>query len=654
MPLRSFRPSIAALTAFSGVLAGLFGGGSSARSAPAIEAGELEAALRAELDDAVKEELRSELLEELKEDIKMELAEEAAFAEPPPEDAAFADDAWKWEDPAPLQRKPPFSIHGYFRFRYDYFDNLDLGLTHRTLEAPGPDGSRPAALAGPFAPGYAPPTPLCALNERANEACRGLEEVSSLGSANMRVRLAPELAVGDDMSVKVEVDVLDNLVLGSTPDGFPNNPVSPILAFSQTQISPSDGINAVFTDSIRVKRAWIEVGTLFGDLRVGRMADEFGLGLYAHPGRGLDDDFGDSVDRVEYAVTLFGHRIAPAFDWSASGPTSAFRFSPNGQPFDLDLRDDVDQFVLTLTRAGDAKTFETRRARDGIAWTYGTRQVFRSQELDQTPDGVPQDPPSTPTPDRPRSGSPPIRTRDARIYAYAYWFKLGFARLTLEGEYAGVLGSIGGVAVGGGETAPVEVDLNLNQHAVALTAEYRINPELTLRLLVLGASGDSASGWGALPLGPIGAAPSRWEGPQAGPGDRSITNFRVDPSFVVDMVFWRQLVGLVTDALVIRPSAQVDLVPGSSGFRVDLVYSRAWKASSTPSADSTDLGVEIDTRLFFNLDFGLRFWFEYGVFFPLAALDWEANVAVTGELTEPRRLEASVAHTFQALVGFEF
>ena len=655
-----------------GLFAGLSGGwGSVAAADTATVASDLEAALRQELNREVKDELTRELLQEIKDEVKVELQEEAAFAQPPAGDQAFSDDEWQWEDPEPLEKKPPFSIHGYFRFRYDFFDNLDLGLTHVRTDA---DGN--PVVTGPFAPGYAPPTPLCALNAQPGQACEGEEGVSSLGSANMRVRLAPELLVGEDMAVKVEVDVLDNLVLGSTPDGFPNNPVSPLLAFSQTQIPPSDGINAVFTDSIRVKRAWAEVGTLFGDLSFGRMADEFGMGLFAHAGRGVDHDFGDSVDRIEFAVTLLGHRIAPAFDWAATGPTSAIRFSPLGQPFDRDQRDDVQQYVLTLTRQDDAESFEARRAKHGYAFTYGTRQTLRMQDLDAAA-YVRLEDPELQSFGETTVGSDDVRLdnltdRDATVYAYSYWLKLAIDSLTVEAEYAGVIGSIETVDLRDNPDGSLSMvsDVELNQHAAALSAEYRLlSDSLTLRLLVLGASGDSARGWGALPLGPIRADSSFWEAPQAGPGDDSINNFRVDPSFVVDMILWRQLVGMVTDALVIRPGVQYELAPGV-GARIDVVYSRAWKAESTPSGSfttlgesSTDLGVELDTRLFFESDSGLRFWLEYGVLFPMAGLDREVVVqnsdsplfeGVDEDDRPIGRLDASVAHSLQVLIGLEF
>ena len=65
----------------------------------------------------------------------------------------------------------------------------------------------------------------------------------------MRFRLNPELHISDNLRVMAQIDLLDNLVLGSTPDGYAHQPsgaaraatarrrhgYAPIGAFSTTQ-----------------------------------------------------------------------------------------------------------------------------------------------------------------------------------------------------------------------------------------------------------------------------------------------------------------------------------------------------------------------------------------------------------------------------------
>lgn len=642
--------------------------------------GRVEENLEEEAERALKEELKEALREELKAEIKAELAAEAAVAGPVEEDS-WADEEWKWKEP----EKPEIDfleLHGYFRFRYDLFNNLDLGTYYYNTED--------MTAFGPFAQGFAPPVPLCNTDQRdrgfgspgepgfrapatscANDA--GLSK--TLGSANMRLRLEPTLNVHEDVRVKMQLDILDNLVLGSTPDGFPTNPISPLLGFSQTQVPPSDGVNAL-RDSIAVKRVWAEVMTPVGQLRVGRMPSQFGMGVLANAGNGLDNDFGDTNDRIMFITKVWDLYIVPAYDWALSGPTSAQRELPYGQPFDRDNRDDADQYILALAKRDSEEEIQKKLANDGLIWNFGTYHVGRFQALDAAsfyqagdPDGQAQ--------------AMDLLERDMQAWAYSFWFRIMYRDFSVEGEYAGIRGRIGNSAFSGPYGAS-DKELHINQHAGTLNLEYRLlQNALTLRLLVVAASGDSAAGWGIRPLLSQSNTPGDWDGTQAPAGDDDIDNFRIDPDFVVDMILWRQLVGMVTDAIVVRPGIQYNVTNGF-GARLDVVYSRAFFAESTPSASFTDLdldgqpdlgtpdanlGVEADLEIFFDSPEGFHAWLQYGIFVPLAGLDRRVPVEADaqGELIlvredeqdrgtpdNFRKLEASIAHTLQLILAVTF
>jgi uncharacterized protein (TIGR04551 family) len=629
--------------------------------------------LKAEL----KEELREELRLELKEDLGADKAAGGAAG-----GDAWAEEEWKWEEPV----KPELNfleMDGYFRFRYDLFNNLDLGTYYYNAQT--------RTESGPFA-GTSPPVPLCATDYPGDktytpqgstqsiqgEGCASRAGVgNTLGGANMRLRLEPTFNVYEDIKIKMQLDVLDNLVLGSTPDGFPQNPISPLLAFSQTQISPVAGLNAVWTDSIRVKRVWAEVMTPLGQLRVGRMPSQFGMGILANEGNGLDNDFGDTNDRIMFATKVGDFYIIPAFDWVASGVTSAQRQDPYGQPFDRDQRDDVDQYILAIVKRDKPEEIKQKLENDEYVLNYGTYQVGRFQALDAA-NFFGQD---KADPNQ-QAGPNELLERDVQLYAYSYWVKFLWRKLSIEAEYAGILGRIGNPALSGpyGATDPDFPDgLGISQHGATLNVQYKLLKDaLTIQLLVVAASGDSAPGWGIRPLlSGVGSA-GQWDGSQAPQGDRRITNFRFDPDFIVDMIFWRQLVGNVTDALVIRPGVQYNLTE-AFGARFDLVYSRAWFASSTPSGSFTEirnsegnddslgnpdnnLGLEGDFKIFYDSEDGFHAWFQYGMFIPFGGLDRQVQVETyypgatktlsTGE--QVARLDSSLAHTLQLFFGVSF
>ena len=667
--------------------------------ASAVEA--LKSRLKAEMKEELREEIRLELKDRLKAEIKAEMQGEVVL--PPPVDGGdtWAEEEWKWEEPV----KPELNFlefDGYFRFRYDLFNSLDLGTYYKNTDS----GRETGPFAQRYVPGQgneqgvwervqAPPVPACdtdvlpgdnladELQGDRGDAPRGCRERAgssdTLGGANMRLRLEPVLNVYEDVKIKMQIDVLDNLVLGSTPDGFPANPVSPLLAFSQTQIAPSDGINSIWTDSFRVKRAWAEIMTPLGQLRVGRMPGHFGLGAFMNEGRGIDSDFGDTVDRIMFATKIGDFYIAPSFDWAATGPTSAIRFSPYGQPFDRDQRDDVDQYGLAIVKKDDPEDAERRLAQDEYVVEFGTFQVGRFQPLEAATfinEGDPEE----------NANADELLERDMQMYMYSYWARLRYRKLTVEAEYSGILGAINDPRLFGAFEPDADEQVNsigLNQHGVTLKIDYKLLKDaLTLQLLVVGASGDGAPGWGVRPLMNTNGRRDVWDGAQIGPNDTDITNFRFDPDFIVDMILWRQLIGQITDALIVRPTIQYNFTQGI-GARVDAIYSRSWFAESTPSASfdlpadngeltglgeaNRNLGLEFNFKLFYDSVDGFHAWAQYGLLIPFAGLSRQVEVednsrlAALGDADSVRRgnqefglLSTEIAHSVQFLLGVSF
>jgi uncharacterized protein (TIGR04551 family) len=643
-----------------------------------IDAERLRREIREELKESLREEIKAELREELLGEIEDAQGAPLEPAVEPLEDDDWAEEGWKWEQPM----RPELNLlelDGYFRFRYDWFAELDLG-TYYNRGARTEDGFEELAQ-GPFVPGFAPPTPLCNTDVRFRgsgqpgdatfegaDSCFNREGDSNiLAGANVRFRLEPTLNVYEDIQIHAQIDILDNLVLGSTPDSD-LSVLSPLAVLSQSQVAPTVGQNVLWRDSIRVKRVWAEVMTPLGQLSFGRMPNHVGMGTTANDGNGLDQDFGDTVDRIQFATEIGDFMIAPAFDFTASGATSANTNLPRGQPFDRDEADDVYTYVLTAAKQDSPEVIARKLANDDTTLDFGTQLSFRNQNLD-----VPFEASGGP---EGQATTRQVIKRDAEIGRWIFWAELRWRDLTVSAEYSGLYGTIGDVSTSAGDdarrlfgsTEPRRVELN--QHGGALRGTYKLlNDALTIELLLLGASGDGAPGFGVFPLYEwpegTGYGPGAWDGTQARNGQ--ITNFRFDPDFIVDLIFWRQLVGLVTDAFVVRPSVQYDLT-NQLGGRLDVIYSRSWFGTSTPSGsfvDSTlggpdeNLGVEADVTLFYRSEQGFNAQLQYGVFFPMDGLDRLAEVeegrgeALVGT-TPVLRLDAQIAHTLQVLLGVTF
>ncbi len=111
--------------------------------------------------------------------------------------------------------------------------------------------------------------------------------------ARREARKPTTIHITPELRIHLQLDILDNLVLGSTPDFGPNRPDVPLVAFSGGQEPPRAGVNG-FRDAIAVKEAYGEWRSPLGLLRVGRQISEWGMGVLANGGRHYDADFGDA------------------------------------------------------------------------------------------------------------------------------------------------------------------------------------------------------------------------------------------------------------------------------------------------------------------------------------------------------------------------
>ena len=159
------------------------------------------------------------------------------------------------------------------------------------------------------------------------------------------------------MRVKSTLDILDNLVMGSTPEGRTMGFQVPVLALSQTQVQPEKGLNSV-SDALVIKHVWGELMTPFGELKFGRMPFHFGLGIFANDGLDLDADGGTTVDRVMLTVKAMEHYFSLGWDFISEGATSAYLTSKGSAnnytqldpAMDADQIDDINQFVFILAK----------------------------------------------------------------------------------------------------------------------------------------------------------------------------------------------------------------------------------------------------------------------------------------------------------------
>jgi uncharacterized protein (TIGR04551 family) len=495
-----------------------------------------------------------------------------------------------------------FEITGYYRARFNVFENFDLN------RGPTPTTGRtifPLSTANP------------------NDALTG---------GNMRLRLEPVLRMGWGVAIYARIDLLDNVVFGSTPEGLPQAIPAPLSGGSVQMNPPESGKNAL-VDSIRVQRAWGEVMLPFGVLSVGRMGAliDWGTGFFINSGNCIDCDRGDVGDRVSFVTALFDHAVAFAFDFGASGPTSASLRLFDPQPFDLDQRDNVLSWALIIAKYNSPEVVDRYLRAGRWVFQYGVVASFRRQEYDVPSYYL------TGNLEREYTGADTVK-RGLFAFVTDVWFGVRYKGLTLDFEMAVLHASVDNASLLPG--VETREPITGTQWGGVFRASYRF-PKLEFGLELGVASGDSAPGFGyRAPLNQLSSQPGDLDGPQINiPGDTNVNNFRFNSDYRIDLILWRRIIGTVTDAFYTR--GRVAYQPLKDlWLEAVVIGSSALQAESTPSGDK-GLGVELDLMARYKLDLGFEALLGYGVLFPLSGL---RNVRYD--------LDPEPAHTLHVVLAF--
>jgi len=565
--------------------------------------------------------------------------------------------------PAPKGRRKRWKLlelDGYYRVRTDWFKNFNLGF---------PD--RPDLGGSPF------PTALGCKSTVTGHPCD-----SSLSSANMRLRLEPTINLDEGTSVHVQADLLDNLVLGSTPidptfaGNYPGATTTtpavtpPLGAFNNSTQGPvSQGVNSD-RSAVQIKRAWGEVALPLGMLKVGRMPNSWGMGILHNSGGAdpingtydYDADYGDTVDRASFSLLIPGTnlRAMVASDWSltrlVSNQTSANK-GHEGHPFDLDDSDDMNGWVGAISRMDSPQEFKDTVERGELALNYGIYFEYKTQSWDYDLTGFTlggaTDDINTP------AAMQHYVPRSLKAYSPDLWGKLGIGRFTVEGEFVAQFGSLDVLTgASAGSTTGVLTTYDIRKFGGAGRVTWKgLEGKLRLGLETGFASGDQSDNT------PAGATNIAFSNPLGSAGDTTLSQFMFNRDYKIDMILWRHLIGAVTNAGYVKPFIQYD-VTKSIMFKVSNISSFALRPVATPG-NSTMYGTEFNGDVGYSSG-GLFAGLSYGVLFPLGAMNHPADGTTPADKTlnaygfgndtngDTNIKDAETAHTIQARVVLSF
>jgi uncharacterized protein (TIGR04551 family) len=596
-------------------------------------------------------------------------------------DDVFADDWW-------THARPSLELHGYYRVRAELFHNFSLGRNDPPGQALWP---RPIDFSYQDASNVARSINLCGDQPNARGPCQN----RSQAGANMRFRLDPELHISDNLRIVSQIDLLDNLVLGSTPQGYFNEygsggesagrrqvgaptAFSPRSVYSQTAEVPQAEQNS-FIDSVRVKRVYGEYMTPVGMLRFGRQPNHWGLGILANAGDGHDSDWQSTVDRIMFTTGLksLDAYASVAWDFPHEGATSQVPSERQGQPYDLGQLDDVNQYTVMLARKRSADLARQDLAAGQAVINGGFFGIYRKQTLANDLSGNDASTAATlgQSSENLREG---LTRRKAEIVTPDLWLQVLYRKFRFEAEWAANFGSFENTEEGGaGQTnyAPAypfqSNGWKVRDQILATQTELKlVEDKLRLQFGFGWASGD-----GDLFDPFTGGLSARGAGlPQQRGFDRTYSMGRFHPDYRVDLILFRNILTRVQGAYYVRPSVDYDFLRNVNGQRFGggaaVIWSRASEAIQTPGHRS-DLGIELDLTLYYQAkdgalnDGGQRTggfytFLQYGVLFPLAGMNYLPGQRASfqppglGFTAEGAQLDTGSAQTLRWYMGVLF
>jgi uncharacterized protein (TIGR04551 family) len=605
----------------------------------------------------------------------------------PPTSQVFSEDWWG-------HARPIIEFHGFFRTRAELFNNFYLGRHNSSLNGNDPQYLWPVPLdqsytslstgiAGNGGGTSNTSVSICGPNPNAYNLCYDKTE----SGANMRLRLDPEIDISDNLRIVTEVDLLDNVVLGSTPDSYATQPAAgqsaainnafhssvnlptgytsagvnayaPIGFLGTTQGVPTAGVNSS-TNSISVKRAWAEYMTPVGQLRFGRMPSHWGLGMVDNAGDGIDSDYQTTVDRIMFVTGLKSMDLffGGAWDFISTGPQAlpGATVAPvwdvyGGQPYNTCNLCNVNEWAAYAAHRTNPELQRLTLARNGVVVNGGLYAKYRSQYIDVLEGTTPQ------TIDSGQNGMTAgitnngLEPRRAWSFTPDLWLQILWNKLRFEAEAAMIWGEIGFLA---NANQDINNQIDIREFGLATQTEYRaLEDKLQLEFDFGYASGDP---WGyntTTVNGISGQQQGAIQPPITGVQGQyntygPLSTFAFHPDYRVDLIFFRNILTRVEGAYYFKPTVNYDFIRHVGGEKlgggISGIWSRASQFVQTPGHKS-DLGIELDAQLYYQSKDGslnddpskiggFYTMLQYGVFFPLGGLDYLGTTAFDAPLS---------------------
>ena len=500
-------------------------------------------------------------------------------------------------------------LSGYLRTRFNYFRNASLGTYVPELKF-----------------GTSNFLPNLSFVDQTDITKEANPTDNNFG-ANMRLRVDPTINISQTMRVRSTIDILDNLVLGSTPSalGIPD-----VLSMSQ---------NPPLKSSLLVKRAWAEATFPVGDLRFGRMPFHFGLGILYNSGDEITSDYGDTIDGIMFSTRINDLYVSPGYSIAYTGPIGrgggfyGKRDAEDGQLRPLDPSSLTHVFLLSLLKRDSEFVQNQKREAGEVIFNYGLLTSYRRQYIDAQVEI-----------------DKPVK-RNAHIGVGSLWSAFSYKTFHMEAEASGIWGKYTAHPEDSPQLLPSKADVWLLQGGAALESRYGfLDDRLQLGLDAGLASWQSGPGFGIREGSKQNPELGDSDGNKMTNAEKYKTNFKFNPAYGVDLLLHREVLGTVASTVYFKPHLAY-FFSRNCGIRGDVITTLAPDKSNTPG-NSNWLGVEVDGNAFLRADNGMYFSLAYGLLFPLSGLSHRKERLTTQQYDNfgtPK-----VAQTVQAFFGLTF
>jgi uncharacterized protein (TIGR04551 family) len=235
------------------------------------------------------------------------------------------------------------------------------------------------------------------------------------------------------------------------------------------------------------------------------------------------------------------------------------------------------------------------------------------------------------------------------------WAKLGYGKITLEGEIVAQIGSLDNIELIGKDAGDAETVSAWSAKIRKFGGVGRLTWKGLEGKLRIGIEGGAASGdqYDNTPAGNTNIAFANLIGD---PTSGTLTQFIFNREYKVDMILFRHLIGAVTNAGYAKPFLSYDLTK-SIGFKVSNITSFALKPVATPG-NGQMYGTEFNADVGYASG-GIYAGISYGVLFPFSALSHPSaeGSGFTADVNNPNidnRGDAGTAHTIQSRLVLKF